>query len=82
MKNIIVGPPYINFGSMELSEKFPPKTAFDELANIYKQLSTKYLCWFIDLRWKIYPGIDGVHFGEEAHMVYAELIYNEVMNQL
>lgn len=51
------------------------------LVPLYKNLAHEKNCYFLDLSHDIIPSaFDGVHLDENAHKIYAELVYKKILD--
>lgn len=73
-KLIIVTPPLVNETTDYCKNKYEGATLkSQQLNDVYKNLSIKYNCLFIDNK-GLKTGIDGVHLNEESHKLLADKI--------
>ena len=79
-KLIIIAPPHVNEKTDYCKEKY--KGAYLkslELNNMYKKLSEKYNCYFVNNE-NLTTGIDGAHLDEKSHLELAEKIKDVLIN--
>jgi lysophospholipase L1-like esterase len=81
-KLLLVTPPIVNEDVEYKKEDNKYKGASKkskELNNIYKEIATKYNCYFLSNK-GLETGVDGVHLTEESHTLLANKLKQEITN--